>query len=149
VELVDRLVADPADGGLKLYVTRCALRLRRDWHALFAKGNYEPLRTAGEKYKHLVAFARSFQGTTVLVLAGRFFALLGAHIRPPVGEESWGDTEVVLRKRLPARPYRDVFTGQTVSPNGRNGDLVLPVCKAFSHLPIALLINDEESADAG
>ncbi len=149
VELVDRLVADPADGGLKLYVTRCALRLRRDCRALFAKGNYEPLRTAGEKHKHLVAFARSFRATTVLVLAGRFFAVLGAYLRPPVGEECWGNTEVVLRKRLPARPYRDVFTGQTVSPTGRNGDLVLPVSKAFSHLPIALLINDEGSADAG
>src|SRR4029077_12301326 len=34
--LVDRLLAEPADGALKLCVTRCALRFRREHRALFA-----------------------------------------------------------------------------------------------------------------
>ena len=41
--LVDRLVAEPTDGSLKLYVTRTALRFRRENRALFAKGSYMPL----------------------------------------------------------------------------------------------------------
>ncbi len=68
------------------------------------------------RHKHVVAFARSFRETTVLVLAGRFFAQLDAQTRLPVGAEAWGNTEIVLRKQLPAGAYRDVFTGQTVSP---------------------------------
>jgi (1->4)-alpha-D-glucan 1-alpha-D-glucosylmutase len=139
--LVDRLVAEPADGGLKLYVTRCALRFRREHRILFAKGNYLPLRTTGEKNKHVIAFARSSRGTTVLVLAGRFFAQLEAQAHFPVGAEAWGDAEVVLRKQLPSGPYRDVFTGKTVSPVRRDGDVVFPVAEAFSHLPIAMLVN--------
>jgi (1->4)-alpha-D-glucan 1-alpha-D-glucosylmutase len=143
--LVDRLVADSADGGLKLYVTRSALRFRREHRELFVRGSYVPLRAGGEKNKHVIAFARSFRGTTVLVLAGRFFAQLEA--QAPVGAETWGDAEVALRKRLSAGPYRDVFTGKIISPVQRDGEVVLPVSEAFAHLPIAMLVNVEGSAD--
>jgi hypothetical protein len=34
-----------------------------------------------------------------------------------------------------------VFTGKTVTPVRRNGNLVLPVADAFAHLPIALLVS--------
>ena len=108
---------------------------------MFAKGSYQPLRAAGEKGKHLIAFARSFRGTTVLVLAGRFFAQLGADPRAPLGADAWGDAEVVLRKQLPSGPYRDLFTGKTVSPVRRDDEIVLPISEAFSHLPIAMLVN--------
>jgi (1->4)-alpha-D-glucan 1-alpha-D-glucosylmutase len=144
---IDRLVAEPADGSLKLYVTRCALRFRREHSALFAKGSYVPLRAAGEKNKHVIAFARSFRGTTVVILAGRFFAQLEAHARVPVGAETWGDADVVLRKQLSSGPYRDVFTGETVASVQRDGDVVLPVAKAFSHLPIAMLVNVAGNAE--
>jgi (1->4)-alpha-D-glucan 1-alpha-D-glucosylmutase len=144
--LLDRLVAEPTDGSLKLYVTRSALRFRRENRAVFAKGSYLPLRPTGDRHKHLVAFARSFRGTTLLVLAGRFFAQLDAQTRLPVGLEAWGNAEVVLRKQLPAEPYRDVFTGCTVTPVRRNGNLVIPVSEVFAHLPIALLVNSGATA---
>ena len=134
-------------------MTRCALRFRREHRALFAKGSYLPLRAAGEKNKHVIAFARTFRGTTVLVLAGRFFAQLGADGRVPVGAGTWGDAEVVLRKQLPPGPYRDVFTGKTITPMQRDGDTILPLADAFSHLPIAILVNVEDNhkgqVDAG
>jgi len=150
--LVDRLVAEPADGGLKLYLTRCALRFRREHRTLFAKGSYLPLRAAGEKNKHVIAFARSFRGTTVLVLAGRFFAQLSADPGASLGAGVWGDAEVVLRKQLPSGSYRDVFTGKTISSTRRNDEVVLPIAEAFSHLPIAMLVsgdgNNKGHADA-
>ncbi len=146
--LLDRLLADPADGSLKLYVTRCALRFRREHRALFAHGSYIPLRAAGEKNKHVVAFARSFRGATVLVLAGRFFAQLAADVRLPVGAGTWGDTEVVLRKQIPAVPYRDVFTGKIVASAPRDEDFALPVAEAFAHLPIAMLVNVQSKVEA-
>jgi (1->4)-alpha-D-glucan 1-alpha-D-glucosylmutase len=144
---LDRLVSEPADGGLKLFVTRCGLRFRREHRALFAKGSYLPLRVGGEKNKHVIAFARSFRGTTILVLAGRFFAQLEAPVRVPIGSESWGDAEVVLRKRLPAGAYRDVFSGKIISPVQQNGDLVIPVSQAFAHLPIAMLVNVDSNVE--
>ena len=145
--LVDRLLAEPSDGSLKLYVTRSALRFRRDHRELFAKGSYLPLRAVGSRHKHVIVFVRSLRGTTVLVLAGRFFGQLDAQVRLPIGEEVWGDTEIVLRKQLPAGAYREVFTGQTGSAVWRGGTLVLPVSQAFSHLPIALLISTEGKKD--
>ena len=139
--LVDLLLASPADGSLKLYVTRCALRFRREHRVLFAQGSYVPLRAAGEKNKHVIAFARSFRGTTVVVLAGRFFTQLEGHAPMPLGADTWGDTEVILRKQLPAGEYRDAFTGKMVSAVPRDGDFALPVAGAFAHLPIAMLVN--------
>jgi (1->4)-alpha-D-glucan 1-alpha-D-glucosylmutase len=147
--LIDRLVSDPADGSLKLYVTCRALRFRREHRALLAKGSYFPLRPAGDRHRHLIAFARSHAGTTILVLAGRFFAQLDADRRLPVGPEVWGETQLVLRRGLPASPYRDVFTAETVVPVARNGHHVLPVSAALSRLPIALLASVEGSTDAG
>jgi (1->4)-alpha-D-glucan 1-alpha-D-glucosylmutase len=141
--LVDRLVAEPTDGSLKLYVTRTALRFRRDNRALFAKGSYLPLRSTGGRNKHVVAFARSFRETTLVVLAGRFFGQLDAQTRLPVGLETWSNTEIVLRKQLPAGSYREVFTGRTITPTRRNGSVIFPVADTFAHLPIALLINSD------
>jgi len=146
--LVDRLMAEPNDGSLKLYVTRAALRFRRERRELFAKGSYLPLRVRGAKHAHVVGFARSLGETTVLVLVGRFFAQLDAQTRLPFGTGAWGNTEVVLRKKLPAGGYRDVLTGQTLSVIRRNNDLALSVSEAFSHLPIALLVNVEGSKNA-
>jgi (1->4)-alpha-D-glucan 1-alpha-D-glucosylmutase len=143
--LVQRLVAEPADGSLKLYVTRCALRFRQQHRQLFAKGSYLPLRASGEKNKHIVTFARFFRETAVLVLAGRFFTQLERDSRAPLGAEIWGDTEVVLRKQLPSGSYRNVFTGKTVSPLQRNGDVIIPVADAFAHLPVAMLVSDAEN----
>ena len=143
--LVDQLVANPTDGSLKLHVTRRALRFRREHRSLFAKGSYLPLRATGEKNKHVIAFARSFRGTSVLLLAGRFFAQLGVDDRGPLGANAWGDAEVVLRKQLPSGAYRDVFTGKTFSPLQRNGESILPISETFSHLPIAMLVNAESS----
>jgi (1->4)-alpha-D-glucan 1-alpha-D-glucosylmutase len=147
--LVDRLMAEPNDGSLKLYVTRAALRFRREQRELFAKGSYLPLRVRGAKHTHVVGFARSLGETTALVLVGRFFAQLDAQTRLPFGTGAWGNTEIVLRKQLPAGTYRDVFTGQTVSATRKNSDLAVSVSEAFSHLPIALLVNVEGPKNAG
>ena len=140
---MDRLLAEPEDGSLKLYVTRSALRFRREHRALFAKGSYLPLRDLRGKEQTRNCFRPLLPRDTVLVLAGRFFAQLDAQTRTPVGAETWGDAEVVLRKRLPTGAYRDVFTGKTISPVQRDGDFVLPISEAFAHLPIAMLVNVE------
>ena len=137
--LVDQLIQDPVDGAVKLYVTRSALRFRRANRELFAKGSYSGLRAAGEKHRHVITFSRSYRQREVVVVAGRFFALLGADKCLPVGKDTWGDTAVVLRRPVAATHYRELFTGRVIATEKRNGTLVLPVSEVFSSLPIALL----------
>ena len=141
--LIDQLIQDPVDGVIKLYVTRSALRFRRANRELFAKGSYTGLRVAGEKQRHVITFSRSYGQREVVVVAGRFFALLGADRCLPVGKETWSDTAVVLRKQTAARHYRELFTGRVIATEKRDGNLVLPVSEVFSHLPIALLTRGE------
>jgi (1->4)-alpha-D-glucan 1-alpha-D-glucosylmutase len=140
--LVDQLIQDPVDGGIKLYVTRSALRYRRANRELFAKGSYSGLRVAGKKQRHVITFARLYRERDVVVVAGRFFALLGADRSLPVGKETWSDTAVILRKQSAPRHYRELFTGRVIGTEKRNGNLVLPVSEVFSSLPIAVLTSE-------
>ena len=142
--LVDRLIQHPVDGAIKLYVTRSALRFRRANRELFAKGGYTGLRATGKKHRHVVTFSRSYRRREVVIVAGRFFALLGADRCLPIGKETWSDTAVVLRRQIAATHYRELFTGCIVNTEKRKGNLVLPVSEVFSRLPIALLTSGED-----
>jgi (1->4)-alpha-D-glucan 1-alpha-D-glucosylmutase len=142
--LVDQLIQHPVDGAIKLYVTRSALRFRRANRELFAKGSYTGLRATGNKHRHVITFSRSYRRREVVIVAGRFFALLGADRCLPVGKETWSDTAVVLRRQIAATHYRELFTGCIVNTEKRKGNLVLPVSEVFSRLPIALLTSGED-----
>ena len=56
---VAELVRHWTDGCIKMFVTACALRLRRAESDLFAQGDYVPLPASGPKSAHVVAFSRS------------------------------------------------------------------------------------------
>ncbi len=56
--LMDRLMSNPCDGAIKLFITHRALRFRRDHRQLFAAGSYIPLAADGSRSNHVVAFAR-------------------------------------------------------------------------------------------
>ena len=142
VSLVQRLIADPLDGAIKLYVTTRALTFRRTNKELFARGGYVPLRVAGQRQGHVVPFARTLGGRSVIALAGRFFMALGGDQRVPAGNEVWGDSALLLRKQLAAPTYQDVLTQQTFIPAGGNGKRILPLAPVFSHLPVALLVGE-------
>jgi len=144
-ELVDRLIRDPRDGGIKLYLTRSALRFRRANRALFARGSYIPLKAAGDHQQHVVAFARREGPQTVIVLAGRFFLSLGTHLELPLGEAVWSSTSLSLRPSVGGRIYHDVFTGQRVPVFSQNGRWHMRLADAFSHLTVALLVNGDET----
>jgi (1->4)-alpha-D-glucan 1-alpha-D-glucosylmutase len=140
--LIERLVQCPGDGAIKLYITSRALRFRRANRELFAKGAYLPLRIAGSRQAHVVAFARVLNHRQVIVLAGRFFLAIGAAQSMPVGEETWGDSALMLRAELGCRQYRDVFTQLPVGAEVRNGKSMLFLRHAFTHLPLALLTSE-------
>jgi (1->4)-alpha-D-glucan 1-alpha-D-glucosylmutase len=142
-QVVRDLLTSPADGAIKLYVTREALRLRRDRRALFEEGSYLPLRAEGPRSRHAIAFARAAPDAapdggrpTILAIAGRFFTALSSDGQLPIDPAVWAETTVTLDPTLPRGPYRDVFTGRTVTANA-SGAIRLE--EVFADVPAALL----------
>ena len=133
------LLENAADGALKMYVISRALCFRKSNRDLLAKGSYVPLRAAGSRQKHAISFARVLGRHSVIAVASRFFMGLGADRQLPIGEATWGDSSLVLRRDLPNTVYRDVFSQRTLEPARRSGHYSLPLADVFGHLPVALL----------
>ncbi len=137
--LVDRLRENLCDGGIKLYVTSEALRFRRDHRDLFAQGSYAALAAEGSRARHIVAFSRSLANQTIIAVAGRFFLKLCNSHSKPIGDV-WGNTAVALPRKTAHRSFRDVFTGETLTVEDRDGAPFLPLNKVFARCPVALLV---------
>jgi (1->4)-alpha-D-glucan 1-alpha-D-glucosylmutase len=139
--LMCRLANNPCDGGVKLHITSRALRFRREQPELFAQGNYLPLAAEGSRANHVVALARTFQGQTVLAVAGRFFLRLCNSHDVPWGEV-WGNTALLLPKKITASSFRDILTGRTIDVERHDDQATLPLAKVCSHCPVALLASE-------
>ena len=62
------------DGYIKLAWTRELLKLRNDYAAIFADGDYVPLAVSGLHAEHVIAFARQLDGEAVIVAVAKQFA---------------------------------------------------------------------------
>jgi maltooligosyltrehalose synthase len=129
-ELVSRLIANPQDGRIKLYLISRALRFRRARQALFAEGDYLPLTARGQKESHLIAFARAAANQIAVVVAGRFFTRLTRLSQPPTGSGVWGESVVTLDHASAAGLYRDVFTGRLIRAGRGGAGVELPLYTA-------------------
>jgi (1->4)-alpha-D-glucan 1-alpha-D-glucosylmutase len=138
-ELVKRLISNPCDGLIKLYLTSRALHFRRARQALFADGSYLPLAARGRKENHVIAFARILRERIAVIVTGRFFTRLGDLNHPPAGSEVWGDSSVALDSPAAAGLYRDVFTGRLIRAERKGARVDLSLAQVFTHLPVALL----------
>ena len=135
VGLCQELLRNYHDGRIKLWVTMCALNLRRDRKLLFQLGSYLPLQMIHGREEHLVAFARVHQGETIIVAAPRFsYTLMKGREEPPLGGV-WGDSELLLPPEAIGKPLRNVFTGEILSP----GQSLLGR-EVLANFPLALLI---------
>jgi len=126
------------DGAIKMYVTACAMRLRRARSATFLEGDYVPLEVSGERAPNVVAFARVRGDDRVLVVVPRLVYAL-AHGAPPLGVEAWGDTVVHLPDSVAGPEFEDVFTGMACSTSPSTHGETLRVAGLLSTLPVALL----------
>jgi (1->4)-alpha-D-glucan 1-alpha-D-glucosylmutase len=119
------LAAHWADGRIKLALTRDLLRLRRQHPDIVQHGAYEPIEVQGIHAEHVVAFARMWQGQTMLVAVGRHFAALTN------GGRAWPDS---WQGNLPpngVRSYENVLDAQVSG---------LELGALFRTLPVAVLI---------
>ena len=126
------------DGRIKLYVTACGLRLRREQSVLFLDGSYLPLEITGERAPHAVAFARSVGDAVAVAVVPHLVAGLAGGA-PPLGLAAWGDTVVQLPDSSADREFQDVFTGGVLQPTHSARGASLRLAGVLADLPVALL----------
>jgi (1->4)-alpha-D-glucan 1-alpha-D-glucosylmutase len=128
-------------GRIKMYVTWKALAIRNERPDIFQQGEYTPLQTVG-KNKHVIAFSKGSGASRVLVVVPRLCArLVENQLRLPIGAEVWRETAIQLPD-LAETSFRNVFTGERVSPDRDGSIAVLKLSAVLSEFPVAMLVND-------
>jgi (1->4)-alpha-D-glucan 1-alpha-D-glucosylmutase len=138
---IHSFLGSPEDGRLKLYSIWKTLCLRKERPELFQQGEYLPVTVRGAKSDHVVAFARRFENTNLLVIVPRLVAsLLNEREIPPIGPDVWGDTQLVVPSRSGFANYRNAFTGEVLTPanNGESG--TIGIAEILAKFPVAVLV---------
>jgi malto-oligosyltrehalose synthase len=118
------------DGRIKQAVIRKMLGIRRDDPALFAKGDYRPLEVKGALADRVVAFARSFSGSVMIVVVPR---LIQGRLEHEGGVE------------LDTRDLRGSTLSLPVDVVSQKFRVILPgdtIVTAEAELPLTLLLQD-------
>ncbi|MGE5360706.1 MAG: hypothetical protein ACM3NQ_16945, partial [Bacteroidales bacterium] len=140
-EMVARLMETWIDGRIKLWVTACGLRLRRVRPALFAEGEYLPLRTSGAMPAEPVAFARTSGTSAIAAVAPRLHARAGSTWRE--WGAAWGNAVVHLPPELSDRVWRSALTGERLELERRAEGSVLSLARLLSTVPVGLVVAEE------
>ncbi|HEY1192159.1 MAG TPA: malto-oligosyltrehalose synthase [Gemmata sp.] len=129
------------DGRIKLFVTACGLRLRRNAPGVFLEGAYLPIPVEGEHGDHAVAFARRLGGEWVVAVVPRFGAsLVRAKSVLPVGPGVWGETLLRLPPEWSVPALRNVFTRAPVPVTTTPQGTTVRVADVLGVCPVALLV---------
>ncbi|WHO76122.1 malto-oligosyltrehalose synthase [Rhizobium sp. BT03] len=102
---------------LKQRIIAIGLQLRQRQPALFARGDYLPLKVTGGRREHVLAFARVHKDNFAIVAAPR---LMFGWLDPGVlfaGPEFWEDTAIAVPSPLHGLKA-DLVTGKTIEPGG-------------------------------
>jgi (1->4)-alpha-D-glucan 1-alpha-D-glucosylmutase len=130
------LVDNWLSGVPKMALLAAGLRARRQHPPLFAEGRYDAAEVTGDCARHVVAFQRTMNDASALVVAPRFVLnLLTGEDRPLVPAHRWRDTAVVLPGARPGRAMRNLVTGELY-----DCDSSLLLHKLLSSFPVALLV---------
>ncbi len=133
------LVDNMEDGRIKLYVTWRLLDLRQQYTHTFRDGSYTPLEVYGSNAEHLCAFARGHEPATAISVAPRWLGRLSStDTTLPLGTV-WQDTCIQTPQQQADRRFVNVFTGEQVKTEQRDGKAVLPVVAVLANFPVAVL----------
>jgi len=138
------LVRDWRSGHVKQWLIASVLALRAQQPALFADGDYLPLKVEGAKAKQVLAFARRLHDRHLLVVVPYLAApLLGDASLPQVPPAEWGDTRIVLPTGIEL--LRDLG-GDHFDASAGGGQLALT--EVLATLPVNLLYSVPDPADS-
>jgi (1->4)-alpha-D-glucan 1-alpha-D-glucosylmutase len=127
------LMANWADGRIKLFLTQRMLRFRREHAAFFRNASYEPLAVTGAFAESCIAFRRETNGKWIVAIAPRLSSRVGF---PPIAER-WQDTAVQLADGFNIADARELFTGRSPAASST----AMPLSDAMAELPFALYTN--------
>jgi (1->4)-alpha-D-glucan 1-alpha-D-glucosylmutase len=133
-QLIQDLLTHKEDGRIKLYLTYCLLQARKEYSQLFQNGDYQPLEATGKLARHIIAFARCFEGQVAIAVAPRFLTQVIQPDESPLGQPIWQDTQIKLSSGMPAN-WTQTITAESFSSDG-----AIVVGEAFKQFPVALLI---------
>ncbi|MDX2150866.1 MAG: malto-oligosyltrehalose synthase [Bryobacteraceae bacterium] len=134
--LVDVLLQNWRDGGVKLYTIIKAMAQRRRDPDLFTVGEYLPIQPTGTRADNVVAFARRREDRWALSAVPRLLARLQTQERMPFGRPHWRDTALPLPEGAP-RQWLNVYTGERVHASLSGS---LDVHRVLRSFPVALLV---------
>jgi (1->4)-alpha-D-glucan 1-alpha-D-glucosylmutase len=135
-KLASQLLGKAEDGRIKLYVSQRLLCLRRERPHLFVGGSYTPLRGN----PHVAAYARGFEGQTLVIAAPvQVATLLRGSLAPPIRADVWRE-ELLPVPADAGRGYENLFTGQRVG--AVEGRSALRLADVFGQFPVAALVSD-------
>ena len=132
-DLITSLWDQRADGKIKLALVHTLFQLRKSKEALFASGNYRPVRIRGKYRRHFLGFSRNYEGDQVVVLIPLHLAALPSLKAPNFPSFDWNNTRIDLDS--PIR-WRNMLN----SKEGFGPELLLN--DLFSTLPLAILTVD-------
>ncbi len=124
------LLADWQDGVVKLRLIAKLLADRQAHRPFYAEADYKPLVVTGEAAAQVLAFARTSQDETLVVIVARLTGKGKQQAGVPVGAAAWGDATITL----PGRRWQDVLGGQQIEASG-----ALPLAQLLETLPFAVL----------
>ena len=143
VGLARKLLRTWPDGLIKLYVTFISLSYRKMHHRLFEEGAYVPLTVDGQLVEHVCAFARHWEGDTVLVIIPRFLTYLVRNVNQlPLGQKVWKGSGVVLPEETLENNFVNIFTGETILAAKQHEKRILSLGEVFASFPVALLAGE-------
>jgi (1->4)-alpha-D-glucan 1-alpha-D-glucosylmutase len=134
LKLIEELIATREDARIKLFLTARVLLARKQYRQVFQDGDYQPLAAVGTFKDHIIAFTRTYEGTTIIAIAPRFLTSLIQPNEMAIGRV-WQDTKLELPPELPS-VWKDAITNQTVKSNE-----ILAISEALNYFPCALLIS--------
>ncbi len=135
--LIADLLANLADGRVKLFLLQRILRARQQHCDLFQRGDYQKLTVVGSLQDHIITFSRTWGDTTAIAIAPRFFTALMREGELPLGEQIWHETRLSLPPGF-ASTWYDAISGQTLT-----GKDTLLLRDVLNHFPGALLISQD------
>lgn len=127
--------ADPGEFvARKAWMIARGLHLRRQYHDLFAEGDYIAIEATGARRENVIAYARRLGGRSVAIVAPRLVHdAIGAGTLQ--SHDYWGDTSIVLPSGM--RWGHDVLAENPLVYS----DDKRPVADIFLERPFALLIH--------
>ena len=135
------VLANLADGRVKLWTMHRALELRDGEQSIFSRGEYVPLKVSATgqqaNQEHAIAFLRRDEssGRSVLAAFPRFsYTLMQGKLNLPLGE-AWGNARLILAQSVATARYQNVFTGEILSADEDGG---LALSAIFGSFPVAL-----------